>query len=74
MPEVINAKPAPSLEGGLLKEAEFAAMLRTSVSTLRRMRRKGDLPSHIVVSKSLRWRAADVSAFVDGSWRPEPKK
>jgi excisionase family DNA binding protein len=59
----------------MLGQDQVAVALGVSPSTVARMRRAGSLPAHVTLGEKLiRWRAADIAAFVDGKWQPGPAK
>jgi excisionase family DNA binding protein len=52
-------------EGELLTEAQVARLLTVSLSTMKRLRRAGDGPPFVRISKrGIRYRRADVDAWL----------
>ena len=59
------ADPAPSSEAlALLTLDEVAALLRVSVSTIRRRVDAGELPAPVRVGRALRWPRVRLLAFL----------
>jgi excisionase family DNA binding protein len=56
----IEARP----QNALMTAAELAGVLRLNLRTLRAMRGRGELPPSIRVGSRLRWRRADVEAWI----------
>lgn len=62
-----TAEPAP-LEP-LLTAEDIAAIARVSVRTVRRWSDGGLLPGTIRIASTVRWRRADIEAFLRGEWK-----
>ena len=64
-------QPAPTLAAGdLLDEREAAAILGASVQTLRNWRWRGQGPRALKIGlRMVRYRRADLEAFVEGKGR-----
>jgi predicted DNA-binding transcriptional regulator AlpA len=54
---------------------EFAALLRISIRQLFRLRARGDVPAPVSISTNIiRWRAADVRAYLDSLKIRNPRR
>jgi predicted DNA-binding transcriptional regulator AlpA len=53
----------------LLNEIEAAAYLKCAVITLQKRRCRGDLPRHIKLGRSVRYRLCDLNAFIESGLR-----
>lgn len=51
----------------LLTSLEVAELLRVSAYTVKRWRREGTGPKHIVVGGLIRYRRSDVEAYLEGN-------
>ena len=49
----------------LLKVAEVAALLKVSTRQIWKLAASGRLPTPVRLGRSVRWRAADIDAFVE---------
>lgn len=66
--------PAADLAAEFVTADEFAAILRVSTRTLFRLRARGALPAPVEISSHIvRWRAADVRAYLDALQAREPR-
>jgi len=67
-PEVTETPPAAKLAAGnLLNDVEVAALCGCAVQTLRNMRWRGEGPHFVKLGgRMVRYKPADVQAFIDG--------
>jgi len=68
-PKYPTHNPAPSPAQVLLTEKDAAARLSLSTRTLQLWRRTGEGPSFIKMGAAVRYRPADVDAFLESSVR-----
>ncbi len=57
----------------LLTAAQLATELNVSQRTLRRMDLSGEVPLPLKIGKSLRWRRAEIEAWIDAGAPPRRK-
>jgi excisionase family DNA binding protein len=60
----VTRADAPGPLGRLLKPGEVADILRVSVSTVRKLTRRGDLPP-VYIGRIPRYHEVDVTAYLD---------
>ncbi len=61
---------APSVAEQLLTTAQLAAYLQVPVATIHQWRYRGEGPRGAKVGKHLRWRRADVDAWLEAQSQP----
>lgn len=66
---MLQERPIP--EESLLTTTEVATMLGISPGRLRNLRSQGRAPRAVKIGKSVRWKLADVRAFVAANAEPE---
>jgi predicted DNA-binding transcriptional regulator AlpA len=62
--EAPEAGPAPPLSPLTYDTNDLAFVLRTSLATIHRLRAAGKLPRALKLGSQLRWRVAEVQAWV----------
>lgn len=58
----------------LMSEKEAALLMQTSVSFLQKLRIRGDGPKFLKMSKNIRYRKADIEAYLLASERQSTSK
>jgi predicted DNA-binding transcriptional regulator AlpA len=67
--------PPPTLAAEFLTANEFATILKVSKRTLFRLRARGALPAPVEIATNIvRWRSADVRAYLDGLRIRKPRR
>lgn len=52
------------MDGELLRVRDVAERLRLSQRTIFKLRATGELPAPVRIGRALRWRAADIAAWI----------
>lgn len=60
-------------EEKLLTVGEVAEWMSCSIPTIYRWINSGEFPEPMRIGGSVRWRASDIRAFLDGKFGSEPK-
>ena len=61
--KVVAAETQPP-QNGLVDIKQVARLLGVSIKTVRRMKRRGQLPRPVLIGRSVRWRLADIERYI----------